>query len=56
MTKIIVGRCLATRVFIGKLLAARGVWVRVGKGVMGQQNSCKTLIGVHSTMHLMHPN
>ena len=23
--------------------------------VMGQQNSCKT-IGVHSTMHLMHPN
>ena len=22
---------------------------------MGQQNSCKTLIGVHSTMHLMHP-
>ena len=32
---------------------------RVGqwrKGVMGQQNSCKTLIGVYSTMHLMHPN
>ena len=22
---------------------------------MGQQNSCKTLIGVHSTMHLMNP-
>ena len=22
---------------------------------MGQQNSCKTLIGMHSTMHLMHP-
>ena len=22
---------------------------------MGQQNSCKTLIGVHSTMHFMHP-
>ena len=22
----------------------------------GQQNSCKTFIGVHSTMHLMHPN
>ena len=21
---------------------------------MGQQDSCKTLIGVHSTMHLMH--
>ena len=32
---------------------------RVGqwwKGVMGQQNSYKTLIGVHSTMHLMHLN
>ena len=24
------------------------------KGVMGQQNSRKTLIGVHSKMHLMH--
>ena len=23
---------------------------------MGQQNSCKTLIGVHLIMHLMHPN
>ena len=23
---------------------------------MGQQNSCKTLIGVHSIVHLMHPN
>ena len=23
---------------------------------MGQQNSCKTLIGVHSTMHFMHRN
>ena len=22
---------------------------------MGEQNSCKILIGVHSTMHLMHP-
>ena len=22
---------------------------------MGQQTSCKTLIGVHSIMHLMHP-
>ena len=22
---------------------------------MGQQNSCKTLIEVHSTMYLMHP-
>ena len=31
---------------------------RVGQcweGLMGQQNSCKTLIEVHSTMHLMHP-
>ena len=26
------------------------------EGVMGQQNSCKTLIGVHSTMHFIHPN
>ena len=28
------------------------------EGVIGQQNSCKTLliIGVHSTMHLMHPS
>ena len=24
--------------------------------VIGQQNSCKTLIAVHSTMYLMHPN
>ena len=24
------------------------------KGVMDQQNSCMTVIGVHSTMHLMH--
>ena len=34
------------------------LFYRVGrwwKGVMGQQNSCKTLIGVQSTMHLMHP-
>ena len=23
---------------------------------MGQQNSCKTSIGTHSTMHLMHTN
>ena len=26
------------------------------KGVMDQQKSCKMSIGVHSTMHLMHPN
>ena len=26
------------------------------KGVMGQQNSYMTLIGVHSTMHIVHPN
>ena len=26
------------------------------KGVMGQQNSCKTLSGVHSTMHLIRHN
>ena len=56
-----VGRCLATKVFIGKLLAACRRPVgdhRVGqwwKGVMGQQNSYETLIGVHLTMHLMHP-
>ena len=26
------------------------------RGAMGQQKNCKTLIGVHLTMHLMHPN
>lgn len=26
------------------------------KEVMGQQNSCETLVGVHLTMHLKHPN
>ena len=26
------------------------------KGVMGQQSNCKTLTGVHSTIHLMDPN
>ena len=26
------------------------------KGVIGKQISYMTLIGVHSTMHLMHPN
>ena len=26
------------------------------RGVMGLQISCSALIGVHSTMHLMHPN
>ena len=47
--------------FIDKLPATRGVWVIIGyrpmmRGVMFQQNSCMTLIGVHSTMHRMHPN
>ena len=39
----------------------RRVWlaIEVGqwwKGVLGQQNNCKTLTGVHLAMHLMHPN
>ena len=53
---------------IGKLLATRGVWVIIyslrvyandERGVMSQQTSYKTIIGVHSTtyacMHLVHP-
>ena len=50
---------IATKVFIGELQATRGVWViivMVGPMVMGQQASCKTLIGVHLTMYLMLPN
>ena len=61
-TIVFVGRCLATKVFNRQIAGCRMGVVgdhRVGwwwKGVMGQQNSCKTLTGVHSTMHLMHPN
>ena len=29
---------------------------RGGGGIVDQQNSCTTLSGVHSTMHLMHPS
>ena len=27
---LFVGRCLATKVFMGKLMATRGVWVIIG--------------------------
>jgi hypothetical protein len=55
----IVGHHLATKVFIGKLPATRGVWVITGynrpigqwwEGAIGQQTCYKTLIGVHE-MH-----
>ena len=45
----------ATEVFIGTV-----GWVQMNrlmmKEVMGQQMSCKTLIGVHLTVHLKYPN
>ena len=51
------GHCLATKAFIGKLPATKGT---IGKAHdergHGQQNSFKILIGLHSTMHLIHPN
>ena len=57
-----VGCCLATKVFIGILPAARGVWIIV-RWANDERRSWankivvnKTLIGVHWTMHLMHPN
>ena len=54
--RLLIGHCLATEIFIGKLPATRGgvgdhrvgQWWE-GGGVMGQQTSCKTLIGVHLT-------
>ena len=48
---VFVGHCLATKVQVAGYWRGVGDY-KVGKGVMGQQNSCKTLIGVHSTMHL----
>ena len=57
---VCVGSCLATKVFIGKMPAWEGVGHhKVGKQqaeVNYQQISYRTLIGVHSTMHLVHPN
>ena len=55
-----VGRCLATKSFY-RQIASYGMGIgdhRVAQwweGVIGQQNSCKMLFGVHSTMHLVHP-
>ena len=55
---ILVCCCLATEVFVDKLLAKGGVWVIIGrlmvKGVTSKQNSYTTLNRVHSTMRLMH--
>ena len=55
---LLVGHRLATKVFINCWLPEACGWSKgrpMVRGVMGQQNSCMTLIGVHSTMHLMHP-
>ena len=53
-TAILVGRCLATKFFLGNLSYQRGIGHhRVGqkmRGDHGQQTSCKILIGVHE-MH-----
>ena len=58
---VLVGRCLATKVFYSQIAGyQRGVGDHsVGQwweGVKGQQNSCKTLVGVQSTKYFMHPN
>ena len=47
-----VGCYLATQVFFLIPSCCRPMM----KGVMGRQNSYNTLSGVHSTMHLVHPN
>ena len=53
----LVGCCLANNVCIGKLPATRGVWVIIGyssimKGSWANKIvCCKTVGGVHSTMH-----
>ena len=53
---LFVGTCinyLATKAFIGNLSATGSGWVIIK--INGSQ-LLTTLIGVHSTMHLMHPN
>ena len=53
-----VGSYLATKVFIGKLPAIQGGWViiRYTHDERGSTTNDLTVIGVHLTMHLMHPN
>ena len=54
-----VGHCLATKVFIGKLPATRGVrvigWANDDRVSWASKIVCKTLIGVYLTTHLMYP-
>ena len=47
---------IATKVFIRKLPATRGVWVIIGKAndERGSWASYKTLIGVHAFDHASH--
>ena len=62
----LVGSCLATKVFIGNLTAMGRGWQWVimkyandeQRSTTNKIHTCSylTVIGVHSTMHLMHPN